>query len=276
MIDIRRLIFNSTNLLALFFIVGAAGGLNACSDATPPVAGPATITVPADSPVSIPYTVVRVMHHDSTAFTQGFEINSGYIYEGTGLYGASSLRRLDRESGRVLHDTPLDARYFGEGITIWKDTVVQLTWQGRIGFLYDKETFESRGSFTYLTEGWGLTQDATHLIMSDGTANLYYLNPNTFAIERVIEVREQGRPVEMLNELEYVNGSIYANIWQTSRIIRIDPATGRVTGTIDLGPVIQQESPPEVLNGIAWDPSAKRLLITGKYWSHIYELEGEF
>ncbi len=230
--------------------------------------------------VNIPqytYQVVRVYPHDPAAFTQGLQYIDGALYEGTGLNGRSSIRKVKLETGEVLQKSDLTAEYFGEGITVWKNDLIELTWQSGIAFVYDKTTFQPRRRFNYLGEGWGLTHDDVNLIMSDGTDRLRLLDPATFAERRRIQVTAGGLPVRNLNELEFVKGEIFANIWQTDRIARIAP-DGRVVGWIDLGGLL---TPSEraglesgnVLNGIAYDAAKDRLFVTGKLWPKLFEIK---
>jgi glutamine cyclotransferase len=180
------------------------------------------------------------------------------------------------ETGNVLQEHRLPSEFFGEGITIFRDTVVQLTWQSNTGFVYDKNSFEVLGEFTYETEGWGITQDAEQLIMSDGTSNLYFMDTNTFAVAGHVQVHDNGIPVNKLNELEYINGQVYANVWQTDRIAIIDPNSGRATGWIDLSGILGPQTDDlrvDVLNGIAYDNENDRLFVTGKLWPSLFEIE---
>jgi glutamine cyclotransferase len=214
--------------------------------------------------------------HDRAAFTQGLAYEDGVLYEGTGINGRSSLRKVELATGKVLKSVPLDAQYFGEGITIWKDTIIQLTWQSNIGFVYDKATFAKLRDFEYPTEGWGITHNGTHLIMSDGTDTLYFLDPETFVEVNSIPVRDGNAPLKNLNELEFINGCIYANVWQTDRIVRINPADGKVVGDIDLTgilPLADRIPPVDVLNGIAYDPAEDRFFVTGKLWPKLYHID---
>lgn len=225
---------------------------------------------------SYTYEVVNSYPHDTAAFTQGLVFEDGFLYEGTGLAGQSSLRKVDLETGKVLQSVNLPGSLFGEGITIFGDRIVQLTWTTRVGFVYDRKSFEKVGEFSYLTEGWGLTHDGKQLIMSDGTSTLYYLDPQTFALTGKIEVSYEGTPVVKLNELEYIKGEIYANVWQTDRIARISPKTGEVVAWIDLGGLLQRENysgKADVLNGIAYDARKGRLFVTGKLWPKVYEIK---
>jgi len=227
-------------------------------------------------PVNIPqytYQVVRVYPHDPAAFTQGLQYLDGALYEGTGLNGRSSIRKVKLETGEVLQKYDLTPQYFGEGITVWKNDLIELTWQSGIAFVYDKTTFQPRRRFNYLGEGWGLTHDDVNLIMSDGTDRLRLLDPATFAERRRIQVTAGGLPVRNLNELEFVKGEIFANVWQTERIARIAP-DGRVVGWIDLGGLLapSERAGLDVLNGIAYDAAKDRLFVTGKLWPKLFEI----
>ncbi|MFB3889150.1 MAG: glutaminyl-peptide cyclotransferase [Candidatus Bathyarchaeia archaeon] len=229
---------------------------------------------PAPAAVQYTYAVVQAYPHDAAAFTEGLAVQDGVLYESTGLYGASSVRRVDLETGRVLQEVPLSPDLFGEGLTIVDDTVVQLTWQEHIGFLYDKQSLSLERSFTYPMEGWGLTYDGNQLILSNGSDTLTFLNPATFQQVGEVQVRDGSSSVANLNELEYVNGDVYANVWMEKRIAVINPQDGRVKAWIDLtglqGTAIL--SPESVLNGIAYDSKAGRLFVTGKNWPQLYEI----
>jgi glutamine cyclotransferase len=220
------------------------------------------------------FSVVNVYPHDTDAFTEGLVFDNGFLYESTGLYGSSSLRRVDLETGRVLRLLSLQSQYFGEGITIVGDKIVQLTWQSHKGFVYDKADFGLLHEFVYPTEGWGLTFDGSRLIMSDGTANLYFLDPVTYQRVGQVMVHDTG-PVTELNELEYINGTVYANIWGEQKIALINPQTGQVMAWIDLTGIqdLKNQDPNNVLNGIAYDAYGHRLFVTGKRWPHIYEIK---
>ena len=223
------------------------------------------------------YRVIHTYPHDPTAFTQGLVYQDGIFYEGTGLRGQSTLRKVDPASGKVLTGVRLPERYFGEGIAIVGDRLFQLTWQEQVGFIYDKKSFELVGTWSYAGEGWGLTTDGTRLIMSDGTSQLRFLDPATQAeLGRVDVVDAAGAPVVRLNELEVVEGEVWANIWQTDRIARIDPSTGHVLGWIDLTGLLPAEDRTQrvdVLNGIAYDPATRRIFVTGKWWPKVFEIE---
>lgn len=221
--------------------------------------------------------VTATRPHDPAAFTQGLFYHEGALYEGTGRVGQSGVRRTDPASGQVQIQQDLPGAMFGEGIVAWKDRIIQVTWQDKQGFVYNLSDLALRDSFQYEGEGWGLTHDGTHLILSDGTATLKFLDPESFKTVSTITVKAGKCPVQKLNELEYVDGLIYANIWQTDLIARIDPKTGAVKSFLDvteLGPEIAD--PDAVANGIAWDAASKKLFVTGKLWPQLYEVrEGE-
>jgi len=261
------------SLLFLEFIVGfAVGGGSAEADfifGTPTYLGS---SMNCSAYRCYKYKVMNSYPHDQGAFTQGLVFEDGHLYEGTGLYGQSTLRKVDLESGTVSQRYNLPGNYFGEGITIFGNNIIQLTWKSRVGFVYDKASFMLLDQFDYLTEGWGITHDGKRLIMSDGTSTLHFLDPQTFKEAGRIEVFDTAGPVPRINELEYVKGQIYANIWLTDRIAMISPQTGKVTGWIELmglGP----QAGDMVLNGIAYDSEADRLFVTGKLWPEIFEIE---
>jgi glutamine cyclotransferase len=222
------------------------------------------------------YQIVRSFPHDPQAFTQGLSYHEGFLYEGTGLNGQSSIRKVKLETGEVLQIQRIDQQYFGEGITIWQHSVVQLTWQSQIGFVYDLGTFQRKRTFAYRGEGWGLTHDGKRLIMSDGQpdSTLRYIDPATMKEAGRLPVRDGDRPVAGLNELEFVKGEIFANVWQTERIARISPTTGQVTGWIDLRGLLspREAANVDVLNGIAYDAAGDRLFVTGKLWPRVFEI----
>ncbi|HWJ70373.1 MAG TPA: glutaminyl-peptide cyclotransferase [Sphingobium sp.] len=223
----------------------------------------------------IKWEVVRTLPHDTKAFTQGLFIADGQLYESTGLVGRSELRALSLKDGSVVRRAPIRRDLFGEGIAPWRDRIISITWQSGLGFIWRRRDFRAVGSFTYPGEGWGLTSSAKDLIMSDGTAQLRFLDPATLKERRRVTVTWQGEPVRNLNELEYVNGAVYANIWYDSRIVRIDPATGVVDDWLDLAPLVAKNIGGDsgaVLNGIAWDAKAKLLYVTGKNWPRLYAL----
>jgi glutaminyl-peptide cyclotransferase len=221
------------------------------------------------------YRVVHVFPHDSQAFTQGLVYLDGVFYEGTGLNGRSTIRKVKIETGQVMQMQKLDSQYFGEGIAILNNTLFQLTWQSGIAFLYDRATFTRTGTFSYTGEGWGLTHDGRRLIMSDGTATLRFIDPASHKEISRLAVRDGGKPVLNLNELEYIKGEIFANVWETDRIARISPKTGEVTGWIDLKGLLtpgEQAQGTDVLNGIAYDAAGDRLFVTGKLWPKVFEI----
>ncbi|UEC41211.1 glutaminyl-peptide cyclotransferase, partial [Methanothrix sp.] len=223
------------------------------------------------------YKIINSYPHDPNAFTQGLEYDDGLLYEGTGGYGQSSLRRVDIQTGRVVDIVHLEDEFFAEGIAIWKDRIIQLTWRSYQGFVWDKENLTQTGSFSYRREGWGITSDASRLIMSDGSDALYFLDPNDYSLQGSIRVTADGEPVKGLNELEYINDMIYANLWPSTWIAIISPDTGEVTGRIDLSGIMDEGGIPkrrvDVLNGIAYDPSEGRLFVTGKLWPSLFEIE---
>jgi glutamine cyclotransferase len=222
------------------------------------------------------YEIVNVYPHRSQAFTQGLVYKDGYLYEGTGLYGSSSLSRLDLQTGAVLQQIQLDSGLFGEGVALWDDRIIQLTWQSGLGLIYGKDNFTKIGSFRYCTEGWGLTADNESLIMSDGTNILHILDPESYAEKGRINVTSGGRPLQLLNELEYINGTIYANIWKTDRIAIISRQSGQVQGMIDLQGILQKQNVSieavDVLNGIAYNAENHTILVTGKLWPKLFEI----
>jgi glutamine cyclotransferase len=256
-------------LIAILVTIGAARAPASIPSPQSPVRPDASAPV-------VGYAVQHTYPHDSSAFTQGLEYWRGYLYESTGLNGRSSIRKVELASGKVLRQRPLSRAHFGEGITLWKSALIELTWQSQVAFIYDRDTFEPRGMFSYAGEGWGLTHDATDLIMSDGTAELRFLDPETFRERRRITVTDGGRPVTRLNELEYVKGQVFANIWTTDSIARVDPVSGRVLGWVDLRGLLpgrDRVGSDAVLNGIAYDEAGDRLFVTGKLWPSLFEIK---
>jgi glutamine cyclotransferase len=222
------------------------------------------------------FTIVAEYPHDAAAFTQGLQFVDGVLYEGTGLDGQSSLRRVDLESGTVEQRVDLGFEYFGEGITVLGDRIFQLTWDTNIGFVYDRATFTQLQTFEYPTEGWGLTHDGQRLIMSDGSPTLYTLDAQTLAQTPLANVADATGPIALLNELEYINGYVYANVWKTDRIAKIVPETGQVVAWLELSglrPAEAMRSPEAVLNGIAYDAANDRLFVTGKLWPKLFEIK---
>lgn len=222
------------------------------------------------------YNILNTYPHNITSFTQGLVYHEGFLFEGTGKNGQSNLSKINLEDGEVLMSKNMSQRYFGEGIEIVEDKIYQLTWQSHLVFVHDKETFEAVESHYNATEGWGLAYDGSHLILSDGTATLQFMDPETFAPVRKVEVQLDGNAINQLNELEYINGEVWANVWQTDFILRIDPESGEVNSIVDLTGLSAQTqlgSSEAVLNGIAWDAGTERLFVTGKHWAHLFEIE---
>jgi glutamine cyclotransferase len=226
------------------------------------------------TPVNYTYEIVESYSHDQTAFTQGLEFDNGFLFEGTGLFAQSTLRKVELETGRVIEIIYLPDQYFGEGITIFNNRIIQLTWRSQKGFVYEKDSFEFLSEFSYPTEGWGITNDGFQLIMSDGTSTLFFLDPETYETVKQVEVFDQ-EPVENLNELEYIQGKIYANIFQQDKIVIINPITGKVEAWLDLTGISKEytQNPNNVPNGIAYDQENDRLFVTGKRWSKLFEID---
>jgi glutaminyl-peptide cyclotransferase len=239
-----------------------------------PISALSTAQPVKQAPVAT-YRIVKAYPHDRTAFTQGLEYVGGALYESTGQHGQSGIRKVKLETGEVVQQQPLDEKYFGEGITIWGKTLIQLTWQSETGFVYDVDTFKQARSFSYTGEGWGLTHDATRLIMSDGSAALRFLEPKSLKEIGRLAVHEGPTPIVRLNELEVVRGEVFANVWQTKRIARISLKTGEVTGWVDLTGLLdaREEAGADVLNGIAYDATGDRLFVTGKWWPKLFEIK---
>jgi len=221
------------------------------------------------------YKVVRTYPHDPTAFTEGLFYLDGALYESTGLNNRSSIRKVNLESGKVIQQKAVSSEYFGEGIVNWGPDLLQLTWKSQIGFVYDRATFSVKRRFSYTGEGWALTKDSARIIMSDGTATLRFLDPQTQKQTGKLNVTDRGRPVTNLNELEYINGEIWANIWQTDRIARISPFNGNVAAWIDMKGLLTatEKASADVLNGIAYDPATNRTFVTGKFWPKLFEIK---
>jgi glutaminyl-peptide cyclotransferase len=230
--------------------------------------------VQPQQPPTYRYKVVKTFAHDPGAFTQGFEYRDGVFYEGTGLNGQSTLRRVKPETGEVLQRVSIPSQYFGEGITVVKDKIYQLTWKAEMGFIYDKQTLKQVGQFKYPGEGWGFTNDGKFIYMSDGSAQIRVWDAATLKEVRRITVHNGPRQFDQLNELEFINGEIWANVWQTDYILRISPQDGRILGLIDLRGLLDAgQDRADVLNGIAYDPATKRIFVTGKLWPKIYQIE---
>lgn len=234
----------------------------------------------ADQPIggtrTYTYKVVNVYPHDPNAFTQGLIYLNGFLYEGTGLNGRSSIRKVKLETGAVLQEKDIPSQYFGEGLTDWRQQLIELTWQSGIGFVYQIATFDLTQTFNYTGEGWGLTHDSSRLIESDGTSALRFWSPETLQEVGRVTVTDNGKPVVNLNELEYINGEVWANVWQTDRIARIAPQTGHVNSWVDLSGLLSDEdrvTPVDVLNGIAYDAQQSRIFVTGKLWPKLFEIK---
>ena len=251
---LRTLIFRLVALLTAFFVCS-------CSNS---------------DTIIYAYKVVNTYPHDRNAYTQGLVFENGSLFEGTGLNGSSTLRRVELGTGNILHMRQLPSRFFGEGITIYEDKIIQLTWRSHVGFVYDKDTFELQKRFSYPTEGWGITHDEKHLIMSDGTSTLRLLDPKTFQEVDRIAVRKDGILIDKLNELEYIQGKIYANVYREDNVVIIDPQTGNTVGWIELKGLLSLDDyngPVDVLNGIAYDATNDRLFVTGKLWPKLFEID---
>jgi glutamine cyclotransferase len=268
------------NANTVFYGVMALVALSACgrlvqgdTGDVPPSPSVASGANPA--PVRYGYKVIREWPHDPAAFTQGLVFRNGGFLESTGLNGESTLRSVDLETGRVLKRVSLPREYFAEGLAFVGNRAYQLTWQNHKGFIYDVDTFRAEGEFTYEGEGWGLATDGRWLVLSDGTSRIRFFDPDGFRLVRSIDVAAAGRPVERLNELEWINGEIFANVWQTDEVVRIDPSSGVVRGIIDFSgllPLNERTPDTDVLNGIAYDAAGGRLFVTGKRWPRIYEV----
>lgn len=239
------------------------------------VAGGVWALAREDSPLIYGYEVLNTFPHDPAAYCQGLVIEDAVLYEGTGLYGESSLRKVELESGRILQLVKLQQQFFGEGITLWEDKILQLTWRNEIGIVYDRQSLAQKARFRYTGQGWGLTYDGHYLILSDGSATLRFLDPRSYRVHHTLTVRSQGRRIQQLNELEFVEGQIFANVWHSDRIACISPRSGEVTAWIDLQGLLPDEDrgdPEAVLNGIAYDNKSKRLFVTGKNWPKLFEI----
>ncbi|HEU4510685.1 MAG TPA: glutaminyl-peptide cyclotransferase [Pyrinomonadaceae bacterium] len=245
---------------------------------TPANDGGAKVEPPVKTPV-VPkygYQILNIWPHDSNAFTQGLILVDGKLLESTGQEGSSSLRRVELETGKILKKVDVPVPYFAEGITVLNGKIYQLTWQHQMGFIYDLQSFERVGDFRYQGEGWGLTTDGSSLIMSDGSNRLRFIDPASFRVTKIINVMDGATPVDALNELEFVQGEIYANIWHQDRIAVVDPQNGRVKAWIDLTGLIPEDELSDeeaVLNGIAYDQSTNRLFVTGKLWPRLFEIK---
>ena len=273
---IKPLIANAKRYVRVFSICWCIFFFSTCNQ-TPPLPGADSSPSESALPAVYTYTIVNTYLHDPNAFTQGLVFEDGFFYEGTGQYGASTIRKVMPATGAVLAQKSIAPNFFGEGIAIFGDRLYQLTWKSGICFVYDKNTFELQAQFAYATEGWGLTHDGAKLIMSDGTNIIYFRDPNTFREIGRIEVTDSTGPVRYLNELEYIKGQIFANVWQTDRIARIDPKSGKITGWINLAGILSQTDRLQhrvgVLNGIAYDAVTDRIFVTGKWWPKLFEIK---
>ena len=260
--------------LLLIFVLSACGN-------DPDKDNSSTVeTIPP--PVQISYSLLKVYPHDTSAYTQGLQFVNGFLYEGTGnpdsVPNKSKLRKVDYSSGKILKEISLPGILFGEGVTVMGNKIYQLTWKDKRGFIYQFADFKLIKEFSYELEGWGLTNDGKNLIVSDGSSTIYFWDPETMKELKRITVQDDAGMKNNINEMEYVNGSIFANVWQTDDILKIDPATGNVTGRLNMADLKKNypelESPPsDVLNGIAWDSTGNRLFITGKYWPKLFEIK---
>ncbi|MFN0085720.1 MAG: glutaminyl-peptide cyclotransferase [Blastocatellia bacterium] len=259
-----------------FLILSLSILAESCGGGRAPAEPPQTIFASAPVRVSFyGYEVVASYPHDTNAFTQGLVYHQGVFYESTGLNGSSSLRRVEIATGAVLRKIDVPSQHFAEGLALFNGRLYQLTWQSQRAFVYAEDSFNLLDTLSYVGEGWGLTHDGSSLIMSDGSDQIRFLDPATFNVLRTIHVDDNGRSIRNLNELEYIKGEIYANIWQTDRLVRIDPRSGRVTAWINLTGLLTPEDrqrPVDVLNGIAYDEAGDRLFVTGKLWPKVYEI----
>lgn len=263
-------------LFAALLAVGGCGESNGHARITSP--RPSEKNDSSRAAPSIPvyhYEVVKTWPHDPNAYTQGLEFYQDSLYESTGLEGRSSLRKVDLQTGKVLQQRDLPAPYFGEGITVFNGKIYQLTWRSQKGFIYDLKTFQPLGEFSYHGEGWGLTHDDQFLIMSDGTNQIRFLDSTRLQTQRTLQVFSEGQPLMNLNELEYLQGEIFANVYETDYLVRIHPRTGKILGWIDLTGLLSapdRRQPVDVLNGIAYDSNSDRLVVTGKLWPKMFQI----
>ena len=262
-----RRVAGAMTALACMTLVG-------CGREAPAAEASPSTGAPARTPTYVA-TVVQAWPHDPEAFTQGLVWHDSTLYESTGQVGKSGIREVELKTGRVLRKRDLPEPHFGEGIVLLRDNLYEITWKSGIAFVYNAKTFEPTKQLKYEGEGWGLTTDGTSIIMSDGSAVLRWRDPSTFAEQKSMTVTDHGTPVSQLNELEWVKGEIWANVWQSDQVARINPNTGNVTGWIDLTgilPALDRRGSEDVLNGIAYDPKADRLFVTGKLWSKLFEI----
>jgi glutamine cyclotransferase len=260
----------------MLLLTALFAGILSCSESS--TARQPTIAPAASATESVPvytYQVINTWPHDAEAYTQGLVFYDGALFESTGLHGSSSLRRVELKTGKVKKKVDVAREYFAEGMTIFRDKIFQITWQSQKGFVYDIKKLKQEGEFAYEGQGWGLTHDDHFLIMSDGTNRIRFLDPTNFQVQRTISVYDNGQPLTDLNELEYIKGEIYANIWKVDRIVRLDPATGRINAWVDMTGLHHAGNDPNsenCLNGIAYDAEGDRLFVTGKRWPSIFEV----
>jgi glutamine cyclotransferase len=262
-------------LVAVAVLVGLSSMRSSSGVAPSGSASPAPPATSDGRARQVSYETVNSYPHDSTSFTQGLLWRDGGFYESTGMYGHSKLRRLEFPSGKLLKEVSLTDDLFGEGLALVDTRLIQLTWTTHRGFTYDIQSFEKLEEFRYDTEGWGLTYDGTNLILSDGSSDLFYLDPHSFKVIKKLPVTMNGQPITELNELEFIDGEIWSNVWQTDLILRIDPATGRVTSFLNMKDLLapsDRTGTEDVLNGIAYDADKKRIFVTGKRWPRIFEI----
>ena len=269
-----KILFRQTLIIALFSLMIAG-----CTNHDKPAEEPTPATSSETPATQMGYSVIKMYPHNPQSFTEGFEYHDSVLYEGTGLEKHSRLAIVSLTSGKDIKTLKIPDEFFGEGITLLNGKIYQLTWQSGKAFVYDAKTFKKIKEFTYEGEGWGLTNNDKEIIMSNGSSKIVYRNPETFAITRTIEVTNNNIPVKFLNELELVDGSIYANVWETNYIVKINPETGKVLGVADFAGLLEQYVPGipphqvDVLNGIAYDSIGKRFFITGKYWPKVFEIK---
>jgi glutaminyl-peptide cyclotransferase len=249
--------------------------LASCAKKEPEPTSKPESTTPAPTVPNASYEIIATYPHDAKAFTEGLQFYKGELYESTGLNGHSTLRRVELKTGKVLQSIDIDSKYFGEGFVIFGDKIYQLTYTSQTGFVYDLKSFKQLSTWGYQGEGWSMTTDGSDLIMSNGTDKIQFLDPNSLSVVKSVSVQEAGMPLTYVNELEYIKGEIWANIWQTSRIVRFDPATGEVKGWIDLAGLLtpSETQGTDVLNGIAYDAEHDRIFVTGKNWPKLFEIK---
>jgi glutamine cyclotransferase len=263
----RNLPFLALALAMIFISWQGSSNLSICKHASAEEAEDATL---------YSYKVVNTFPHNTESFTQGLFIENGILYESTGLNGKSAVKKIELKTGKVIKSRDMQDKFFGEGLTVVGNKIYQITWRSKTGFVYDKESLDIQRTFSYKTQGWGITYDGKYLIISDGSEILYFMDPKSFVVVGKLEVYDKTGKITKLNELEYINGEIYANIWGKDLIARIDPKTGYVKSWIDLSGILSKEDrkgKEDVLNGIAYNPENDTLLVTGKFWPKLFEIE---